>query len=177
MKSDDNSRASLNVPLSTIIGSDWEPTFYDPAVHEVDFACYPGDWSEFKGKVLFSSADEIPACRKYVYPASLDEIQFYQPPVADDWPILFLDADFVLSNMGVGAFDIHPIRWDKVKSYVSMGNVEYPEIMENLHPMDGRHRTIALIKTFRTKRIPFVCDPSYYNEVLERAKQAGALLD
>jgi hypothetical protein len=69
--------------------------------------------------------------------------------------------------MGDEAFNIDPIRWHKVKSYIANGIVEYPEMTSPFRIMDGRHRTLALTQLYPGIKIPVIVPHSLHCEVIE----------
>lgn len=107
-------------------------------------------------KIQFVSIGQIPDCTKYKYP-DFEDLQFYCEGSEDAFNVVYLDGEDVLKAMEEEAFNICPIRWDRVKSYISSGKVAYPEVQRNQEIMNGRHRTLALMKIYKNKKIPFIC--------------------
>ncbi|BEU78568.1 hypothetical protein EAG21025_18810 [Enterobacter asburiae] len=121
------------------------------------------------GKFRFGSFDDIPKDDEpFVYP-KFSDIRFILPPVfaQEGGCIIFADGLKILESMGDEAFNIDPIRWHKVKSYIANGMVEYPEMTSPFRIMDGRHRTLALTQLYPGIKIPVIVPHSLHSEVIE----------
>ncbi|MBK0794677.1 hypothetical protein GZV14_25680, partial [Escherichia coli O25b:H4-ST131] len=101
------------------------------------------------------------------YP-SLQELEFYFPPAAlaanchqlpermRQKPVVtMINGLTLLRSLGVQAFNIDPRRWHKIKTYLSQGTIEYPQMSEDGKVIiDGRHRILLIMQIYKVTDVP-----------------------
>lgn len=61
----------------------------------------------------------------------------------------------LLRSLGVQAFNIDPRRWHKIKTYLSQGTIEYPQMSEDGKVIiDGRHRILLIMQIYKVTDVP-----------------------
>lgn len=61
----------------------------------------------------------------------------------------------LLRSLGVQAFNIDPCRWHKIKTYLSQGTIEYPQMSEDGKVIiDGRHRILLIMQIYKVTDVP-----------------------
>lgn len=143
------------------------------------FARFPVEMmNAVMSKYRFKAFESIPKDEEgFSYP-KFNEIKFTLPAVCanEGGCILFADGLKILESMGDEAFNIHPTRWHKVKTYIANGVVEYPEMTTPFTIMDGRHRTLALMQIYPNTKIPVIVPHAIYQRVLEEGLHRNALV-
>ena len=103
----------------------------------------------------------------FAYP-SLQELEFYFPPAAlaanchqlpermRQKPVVtMINGLTLLRSLGVQAFNIDPRRWHKIKTYLSQGTIEYPQMSEDGKVIiDGRHRILLIMQIYKVTDVP-----------------------
>lgn len=143
----------------------------------------------FMTKYQFDGFDDIPAdASGFTFPA-FENINFELPPhfqseITARLPeehqrkpmIMWVDGLLLLKHLGKGAFCIDPRRWHHIKTYISKGNVTYPEGLYNEFGVsDGRHRALLLMQLYKRRFIPVVIDEKYSESFIAGARSLNAL--
>ena len=96
-------------------------------------------------KVTFEEVEYLPPCVKYLRPESVEFVDNFISPDKMVSQIVSIES---LVNMDKQHFlNLHPIRFDRVKSYICSGMIDMPVVrMDHGDPYvaDGRHRIIGL---------------------------------
>lgn len=128
----------------------------------------PEKINAYMSKYPFKSFDDIPEDKSGLQYPSLQEMEFYLPPVAQvadhhqlpeimrKKPVVTTINGFtLLKSLGVQAFNIDPRRWHKIKTYLSKGKIEYPQISDDgQRIIDGRHRTLLIMQIYKVTNVP-----------------------
>lgn len=129
-------------------------------------------------KYPFDSFESIPEDHSgLVYPA-FEDITFTLPPLykSCSTKIVYVDGLSFLKNLGNEAFCIDPRRWHRIKTYVSKGQVEYPQALsKDFGVSDGRHRTLLLMQIYKRRTIPVAIEESRFEKFLSDAKKLDAI--
>lgn len=140
-------------------------------------------------KYQFNSFEDIPPDRSGLSFPPFEEINFelpslVKPELIAKLPskyrkkplIIEVDGLLFLKNLGRGTFCIDPRRWHRIKTYISNGNVIYPEgLFNDFGVSDGRHRTLLLMQLYKRRFIPVVIDERYSQQFITTAKRLKAL--
>lgn len=117
------------------------------------------DVHSYMEKYPFSSFEDIPKDSTGLEYPAFEDIKFYPSKLMEEqgYRVAYVDGFAFLRNRGQSAFCIDPRRWHKIKTYLSMGHIEYPECLDSeLGVLDGRHRTLLLMQIYNRKIIPIV---------------------
>ncbi|MGQ5487123.1 hypothetical protein FA893_02635 [Photobacterium damselae subsp. piscicida] len=106
-----------------------------------------------------------------------DNLTFTLPTVYNYLPFEIVEVKglTLLSHLGKDAFCIDPRRWHRVKQYISNGIVEYPEAKTDFGILDGRHRTLLLMKIYKIDKVPIVVEKCNLDVFIREAKRLHAL--
>ena len=118
------------------------------------FSHFVGDLHGYYDKHRFDSLADIPEdMTGFEYP-KFEDLCFYLPEYLEETPkFVTVDAQSFVETLGSNCYEIHPVRWHRIKTYVRDGKIEYPRIYEGGQISDGRHRTLVLIKLYGIKTI------------------------
>ena len=121
------------------------------------FADFKGDEHDYYEKTGFSSLADIPEDMSgFVYP-KFEELSFYLPEKFEEPPkFVTVEAQALVETLGVSCYEIHPVRWHRIKTYVRKGEIAYPKMYEGGQISDGRHRTLMLMKLYGIKTIQVI---------------------
>lgn len=125
------------------------------------FSNYTGSHSEHHEKQRFESLADIPDdLTGFVYPSFSDLIFYLPEGEVGSSQMITVDALDFVETIGTSTYEIHPVRWHRIKTYVRDGRIEYPRIIDDGQIMDGRHRTLMLMKLYGIQKIEavLVCD-------------------
>lgn len=76
----------------------------------------------------------------------------------------------LLRSLGVQAFNIDPRRWHKIKTYLSKGTIEYPQISEDGKVIiDGRHRIQLIMQIYKVTDVPVFSERNKLNSAKGKA--------
>lgn len=128
----------------------------------------PEKINEYMSKYPFKDFDEIPKDNSGLQYPSLQNLEFYLPSVAlganrHELPerlrrkaiVTTVNGFTLLRSLGVQAFNIDPRRWHKIKTYLSNGKIEYPEMSDDgQRILDGRHRTLLIMQIYNVTEVP-----------------------
>jgi hypothetical protein len=124
--------------------------------------------NEYMSKYPFKSFDEIPKDNSGLQYPSLQDLEFYLPSVAQvadhhqlpermrkEPVVTTINGFILLRSLGVQAFNIDPRRWHKIKTYLSKGKIEYPQMSDDgQRIIDGRHRTLLIMQIYNVRNVP-----------------------
>jgi hypothetical protein len=115
------------------------------------FACLPdAARTQLLQKVEFDHIDHIPGCIKYKRPSSVTFIDADRNTYGIALTSISVDLSTLISLDSDHFLDLHPVRYDKVKEAISLGEIDMPivRMRDEGYPevSDGRHRAVALIK-------------------------------
>lgn len=128
----------------------------------------PEKINAYMSKYPFKSFDDIPLDNSGLQYPSLQELEFYFPPAAlaanchqlpermRQKPVVtMINGLTLLRSLGVQAFNIDPRRWHKIKTYLSQGTIEYPQMSEDGKVIiDGRHRILLIMQIYKVTDVP-----------------------
>lgn len=128
----------------------------------------PEKINAYMSKYPFKSFDDIPLDNSGLQYPSLQELEFYFPPAAlaanchqlpermRQKPVVtMINGLTLLRSLGVQAFNIDPRRWHKIKTYLSKGTIEYPQMSEDGKVIiDGRHRILLIMQIYKVTDVP-----------------------
>lgn len=127
---------------------------------------------------MSSAPDEPPENSSgFIFP-SFEDLQFYPPQQLPSQPSKIVEVAGLafLNVLGGGAFCIDPRHWDKIKTYIAKGIVEYPQAsVRQFGVSDGRHRTLLLMQLYNRRTIPVVIPENHYDKFIAHAKRLGAV--
>ncbi|EFH5561235.1 hypothetical protein GPH17_10910 [Escherichia coli] len=151
---------------------------YNGSMDKKDFINFKGDLGPgMYPHVRFPDFQTIPLCEKYDYPKEFTELKFHFPVENEEWEVFMVNGLKLLSSLGPDQFTISPIKWDRVNKLISDGNLEYPEATPQAGIGDGRHRTLALMKIYKTTSIPCVIEKEYSAQFRQSALSSGLLME
>lgn len=151
------------------------------------FSNMPKNFNDGGDEFRWPSIFEIPDCQKYninyqIFP------EFTLPIGKSNCIRIILPIWEVLSSLKNDALLLRTFRWDRVKSQLSNGTIEYPEVcfddgspiqdllnptslnisgQERLSLLDGRHRLVALMRFYKAEEAPFICEPNEFEKIIQ----------
>ncbi|MCP3927275.1 MAG: ParB N-terminal domain-containing protein [Desulfobacterales bacterium] len=143
------------------------PTFYLEFFENLN-----NDFQFEHRKIQFQSIDQVPVCTKYEYQKEINYIPKTMGHIREQ-SVNTLQLLNVLNSDPQFHLDLHPVRYDIVKSAISRGEIDMPwmTIKENgkIELMDGRHRLVALIKA-GIEECPFIMEKEHEERILNKFK-------
>ena len=92
----------------------------------------------------------------FIFPSAAPAANCHQLPENETkaW-VTMINGLTLLRSLGVQAFNIDPRRWHKIKTYLSQGTIEYPQMSEDGKVIiDGRHRILLIMQIYKVTDVP-----------------------